>query len=326
MIFDTFLANYSYLLFLVGLPILALTISWVVIRRWRSFLALLPGELIFFVSWYFLNSSLTQMECRPPQSCEGAGLGLFVLMIATVFQAIGTLIASVIMLFIYRKWVWRSAAPPLRLAGEVWVPAVLFGGAFLGLLVAIGLALFVHSGLFTRWQRLEIPAGIPVQPGVLPSSAYLPPGALEKAARLYFGTYGDVSIGSDQGRVLQAAFQPARNGVAERLEWRIENGPPQLSPPLDQDRGYLTGCGLRFMVLPAPIAVQDHILTLQCDRSELTQAEYVLGKDGSLYAWRKRLPLFSFLRWPVVLGPLLGYLVTLILAMRWERRPWVTTA
>jgi len=326
MLLDTFLANNSSLFYLVGLPILALTINWVVLRRWRSILAVLPGELVFLVAWLFLDASVTQMECSPPQSCEGAGLGLFVLMVATIIQAIGTLIASIIMMLTYRKWVWRSAAPPLRLAGEVWVPAVLLGGAFLGLLAAVGLAIFVHSGLLTRWQRLEIPAEIPVPPGILPSSAYLPPGAVEKASRLYFGTYGGVSIGSDQGRVLQANFQPAQNGVAERVDWGIGNGPPQLMPPLDQDRGYLTGCGLRFLVLPAPVAIQDRILTLQCSRADLTQAEYALGEDGSLYAWRKQLPLFSFLRWPVVLGPLLGYLVTLILAMRWERRALATTA
>ena len=173
-------------------------------------------------------------------------------MFATLFQALVTLIAAAIMLLAYRKWVWKSAAPPTHLPGEGWVPPALLGGALLGLLAAIGLALFAHSGLFNGWQHLEIPADIPVRPGIMPSSAYLPPGAVEKTAQLYFGTYGDVSIGSDQGRVLQAAFRPARNGVAERLEWQIENGPPQLSPPLDQDRGYLTGCGLRFLVLPRP--------------------------------------------------------------------------
>jgi hypothetical protein len=200
------------------------------------------------------------------------------------------------------------------------VPPALLGGALLGLLTAIGLALIVHSGLFNGWQRMEIPADIPLRPGILPSSAYLPPGAVEKTDKLYFGTYGDVSIGSDQGRVLKAAFLPAWNGVAERTEWQIENGPPQLSSPLDQDRGYITGCGLRFLVLPPPTAIRDRILSLQCDRFQLVQAEYALGEDSSLYAWRKLLPLDSFLRWPVVLGPLVGFLAALVLAMRWERR------
>ncbi len=320
MIIDSFFANYSYLLFLVGLPILALTINWVVMRHWPSFLAVLTGELIFLVSWLYLNTRLTQVECDPPQSCEGAGLGLVAMLFATLFQAVVTLIASTIMLLAYRKWVWKSAAPPIHPPGEGWVPPALLGGALLGLLTAIGLALIVHSGLFNGWQRLEIPADIPVRPGIMPSSAYLPPGAVEKTAELYFGTYGDVSIGSDQGRVLIVAFLPAWNGVAERTEWQIENGPPQLSPPLDQDRGYITGCGLRFLVLPPPTAIRDRILSLQCDRFQLVQAEYALGEDGSLYAWRKLLPLFSFLRWPVVLGPLVGFLAALILAMRWERR------
>ncbi len=320
MITDSFFANNSHLLFLVGLPILAMTINWIVIRHWRSFPAVLTGELIFLVSWLYLNSSLTQVECNPPQSCEGAGLGLVAMMFATLFQAVATLIASTMMLLAYRKWVWKSTAPPIHPPDEWWLPPALLGGALLGLLTAIGLALFVHSGLFNGWQRLEIPADIPVGPGILPSSAYLPPGAVEKTAELYFGTFGDVSIGSDQGRVLQAAFQPGWNGVAERTEWQIENGPPQLSPPLDQDRGYLTGCGLRFLVPPPPTAIRDRILTLQCDRFQLVQAEYALGNDGNLYAWRKMLPLYSFLHWPVVLGPLVGFLAALILAMRWERR------
>jgi hypothetical protein len=320
MVFANLFANYAYLLFLVGLPILAMTINWVVMRRWRSFLAVLTGELVFLVSWLYFYSSLTQVECNPPQSCEGAGLGLVALLFATIVQAVATLIASAMMLLAYRKWVWKSAAPPIHPPGEGWVAPALLGGALLGLLTATGLALFAHSGLFNGWQRLEIPADIPVRPGIMPSSAYLPPGAVEKTALLYFGTYGDVSIGSDQGRVLQAAFQPPRGGVAEKVEWEIENGPPQLSPPLDQDRGYITGCGVRFLVLPPPTAIRDRILSLQCDRFQLVQAEYVLGNDGSLYAWRKLLPLYSFLRWPVVLGPLLGFLAALVLAMRWERR------
>ncbi len=315
-----FWSQYNNLLLLVGIPILALTINWITIHCWRSFFAILVGCLVFVVSGWAIYSGYQTMNCNPPQSCEWEGLAFLIDMAAVFIVGIVYLVLAFFMRFAYRHFIWKGASPAT--GGKIWIWALaLPGTALAGLLVFMLVTTILHSGLFVPWQRLDIPSEVPVPPGILPERAYLPPGAVEKARQLYFGTFSDVTLGSDQGRVLYARFynipQPQETGS---VIWQVENGPPVVKPPLDQTRGYDAGCGLWLVVLPPPGAAADRVRSRECDQFQIGQAEYAILKDGSLWAWRSGVELFSFLRWPILLGPFAGFLLALILAMRWERR------
>jgi hypothetical protein len=312
MALSEFWNNYALLLTFVSVLVTALVINWVASRRSASVFSILWGLAPLMLFGLGMYTQAQNVECDTPGACEWVGLGYVVALFAVIAAGLIYLVLALLMRFLLRRFAWRGTVLLSSAGSEVKTAAFLFGMAGLGLALAILLTLVLRSGLLARWHPLAIPVQIEPRPGVRPEQAALPTGVAEAAEHILLASPGSVYIESDQGRVLGARLQESRvSGTLTSVDWRVETGPPQT-----QARSNDRDCTPQMIVLPPPGTIVDRVRDRNCGRGDYYQTEYAILADGSLWRWRNHLRLYSFLRIPVVVGPLAGLLLGIGLAIR----------
>jgi hypothetical protein len=309
-----FLSSYYLFIMVVSVLAAALTINWIAVHRSTSLMALLWGLLPFVFLWIGTYLSLKALKCPPPTTCEYVGLGHVVILFILTGAAMVYLPLAYFMRLVLRRLIWKGPSPAHDTRSEVKSGLILIAGAFGGFIVASLITVLIYSGLFVAWQAIEMPIDPTPRAGVPPEVAKLPTGTSEHAKTILLAFQNEVFILTDQDRVLSGKLTRQGNEISKKdMTWQIETG-----PPITQFRSYQRGCALQFLVLPPPGRVVDRVQSRQCDSSDLYQAEYAILADGSLWAWRSHVPLYSFLIPAVLLGPAVGFSLALALAFRSE--------
>ena len=311
-----FLGSYYLFFLVVGVLAASLAINWIAVHRSSSLTALLWGLLPFVLLWIGTYLSLKALECPQPGTCEYMGLGHVVILFLLAGAAMIYLPLAYIMRLVLRRLIWKGPTPARGTPSEFTGGAILVAAAFGGFIVANLITVFIYSGLFVAWHRVEMPVDPTPRAGVPPEIAKLPAGTSEHAKSILLAFQNEVFILTDQDRVLSGELTRQGREISKKdMTWQIETG-----PPITEQRSYQRGCSLRFLVLPPPGRVVDRVQSRQCDSSILLQAEYAILADGSLWAWRFQTRLDSFLIPAVLLGPLVGFSLALALMFRSEYR------
>jgi hypothetical protein len=299
---------------LIGLLFVALVVNWIAIQRWRSGWAILLGGVLAALSGLVYSIGVERHECGPT-NWEWCNMEDLFIVPLSIFTTVVYLVLASLMLSAYRRLVWKNSKSlyPVEQHGKIalW----LLMAAFLGFAVTVFGNVFVESGVFVPWQKLAIPATVWQRAAGVPEDKMsLPLGVVEKVQRILWMYYGGIAVSTNQDRILFATVSWDRDRYASKPpSWQLILDAQHTDIPTDE-----RDCGLLLLVPPPPGQAIARERGGSCDNGNLYLTEAAILSDGSFWIWQNHITLTTFLPGAILIGPFAGFLIGLILAMRWE--------